>query len=211
MTARVVAVEAQMQMLLDVRDRVVGLESKAVTVTADPSRRIDDLAADVSKLEDAIGEMKQAFADTLAAMRERVAVVETKALIPGPPGPAGADGQDGAPGKDGRDGVAGKDGTLENLKMVRQSERVVEFTHKDGTPVEGGMIRISHPFFKGIFGQVPEIERDDLVQYAGSIWIALKDSPTMKPGSGSPEVTGWRMFVKAGRDGKDTLPVVARG
>jgi len=73
------------------------------------------------------------------------------------------------------------------------------------------MIRISHPFFKGIFGQVPEIERDDLVQYAGSIWIALKDNSTMKPGSSSPEVTGWRMFAKAGRDGKDTLPVVARG
>jgi hypothetical protein len=44
----------------------------------------------------------------------------------------------------------------------------------------------------------------DAVTWAGSLWIAQKDTDT-KPDSGE----GWRLAVKRGRDGKDVRPVAA--
>ena len=43
--------------------------------------------------------------DTIAALRERLAVLETRPMVPGPPGQPGQDGRDGAPGKDGTAGL----------------------------------------------------------------------------------------------------------
>lgn len=48
-----------------------------------------------------LDELHRAHAD----LRERMAVLETRPLLPGPTGPPGQDGRDGAPGKDGTPGL----------------------------------------------------------------------------------------------------------
>jgi hypothetical protein len=68
---------------------------------------------DVDALADAVATAMEA---RLAPVLARLAVLEQRALTPGPPGRdgqdglPGKDGADGLPGKDGRDGAAGKDG-----------------------------------------------------------------------------------------------------
>ena len=72
LTPRLAAAEATLATLGDVRDRVIATETKA------------GLPNDVAK--------------DLAALRERVAVLEVKPVQPGPPGEQGPAGKDGAPG-----------------------------------------------------------------------------------------------------------------
>jgi len=63
-------------------------------LVADVSRRLDVVTASV-------GEVEIRSLAACAAVRERVAVLETRELVPGPPGPpgpAGVDGKDGTPG-----------------------------------------------------------------------------------------------------------------
>lgn len=130
----------------------------------------------------------------------------------GPDGKPGRDGRDGVQGLQGekgmdgaagRDGINGRDGTLENIKLVRRSERVIEFCFKDGTPIEGGTVKLNHPVFKGTFSKDATYDEGDILQWGSSSWIALKDQPTGIPGHVAKEVGGWQQFSKPGRDGKD--------
>lgn len=54
---------------------------------------------------------------------------------------------------------------------------------------------------KGVFSEGNEYEAGDGVSYAGSFWIAQKDTSERPNG----EHTGWRLAVKRGRDGKDGI------
>lgn len=119
----------------------------------------------------------------------------------GLPGPQGEKGIDGVNGKDGANGLNGRDGTLENLKLVQVSDRVIRFCFKDGTPIEGGEIRLGHPLDRGVFKAGADYEQGDAVTWDGSLWIAQK-STSAKPGTGSQEATGWRLAVKRGSEGK---------
>jgi hypothetical protein len=125
--------------------------------------------------------------------------------LPGVPGPKGADGingKDGADGRHGQDGAPGRDGTLEQLKLERVSERVIRFCFKDGTPVEGGEVKLNHPVFRGTYGDETAYDEGDLVQWDGSGWIAVRDLPPLMPGTSKPEVTGWKLWIKKGAEGK---------
>ena len=125
--------------------------------------------------------------------------------VPGVAGRDGVDGKDGATGQMGEkglDGKDGRDGTLENLKIERLDERTFQFQFKDGTPVEGGTIRLNHPVFEDTYKEGTSYSKGSLVQWDGSGWIALIDNPPMKPGIGKPEVTGWKLWIKRGNDGK---------
>ena len=118
-------------------------------------------------------------------------------------GPIGEKGIDGKPGRDGVDGTNGRDGTLENVKVVQVDERSWQWCFKDGTPVEGGLMRIPSPIHKDVFVAGTAYELGHVVQRDGSGWIAIKDNPPGTPGVGTPEATGWKLFIKRGRDGKE--------
>jgi len=106
---RVAAAEAQLKTLGDIRDRVVTVETKVATPP--PAVDLGDLptrlaavelklelkAAEVLPIVSSLGELTK----DIGAMRERIAVVETRPAVPGPkgdPGDPGKDGKDGAPG-----------------------------------------------------------------------------------------------------------------
>lgn len=144
---------------------------------------------------------------------------------PGPEGPAGRDGlagrdgvpgAPGPPGEKGLDGLAGqhgRDGTLEQLKVLFDGERTVTLCFKDGTPVDGGVIKFAVDLYRGVWVEGKAYERGDGVTWGGSEWHA-NEPTTSKPGDGSK---AWTLKVKRGRDGKDgrdgadPLPVVSVG
>lgn len=80
--------------LRDLRDRLVALETKA----AGPS--VSDMG--VAELRTQLATVQA----TVCAVSERVAVVEARPLLPGPPGEPGPAGQDGINGKDGAAGLS---------------------------------------------------------------------------------------------------------
>lgn len=140
---------------------------------------------------------------------------------PGPAGPAGRDGRDGLPGvpglpgEKGLDGAAGepgapgRDGTLEHLKALFDGERTVTLCFKDGTPIEGGVIRFPAVIYRGVYTDGKRYDLGDTTTWAGSLWHC-NEPTTTKPGDGSKS---WTLTVKRGRDGKDgqnapSLPVV---
>jgi hypothetical protein len=86
----------------DTRDRVLALETKSAQPLA--------LEHTVTDLRDRFDRLETRLHDDAAAtttLRERIAVLETRAPMPGPTGPAGKDGADGKDGKDGTPGLAG--------------------------------------------------------------------------------------------------------
>jgi len=79
---------------------VIGTAVKAATTP---------LLMDIRMLQNQVGVWEVRWSD-LATLRERVAVVEARAPIPGPPGPQGEPGKDGARGGDGYTGAVGPPG-----------------------------------------------------------------------------------------------------
>jgi integrin beta 3 len=120
--------------------------------------------------------------------------------IQGERGLDGRDGRDGKDGIDGKDGAPGLNGTLDGLEM-RQSEdfRTVEFFYKaTGEPVPSGRFYFPVVIDKGVYTSGVTYQRGDNVTYAGSSWIAQRETDEV-PGEGS---TAWRLSAKRGREGK---------
>lgn len=104
--------ETRLSMLGDLRDRVVTVETKAAMPLplVDLSPLLERITAleqtqdkDASRLEG----YSSALQRDAAALSERIAVLETRAPLPGPPGKDGVKGQDGVDGTPGKDGLAG--------------------------------------------------------------------------------------------------------
>jgi hypothetical protein len=122
----------------------------------------------------------------IGAMRERVAVLETRAPVPGPPGP---------PGRNGSDGVG-----FEDLGVVQRDERSFTITATHGDAVkEIGTAHFALDIYRGIWVEGRTYEPGDGVTWAGSEW-QCHVTTTTKPGEGSK---AWTLKVKRGRDGKD--------
>jgi hypothetical protein len=100
--------------------------------------------------------------------------------------------RDGKDGKDGRDGLGVEDFTLSI------DGRDVTATIKRGDFVKSHTVRIPALLDRGVFKEIADYQRGDGVTWGGSFWIAQKDAPEGKPGSG-PD---WRLAVKAGRDAR---------
>lgn len=197
---RMAAAEARLDVLGELRDQVVVLETKAATPAApDPDigalrdrvfavetrteATLDAFRADLTAIErtttkDAMrleGYTSMLQRDA-SALGERLAVVETRPLLPGP---AGADGAKGLDGKDGADGAPGTAGLA----------------------------------FEGVYQDGKSYQPGHLVTWAGSSWHC-NERTTTKPGDGSK---AWTLMVKRGRDGRDgvdapgALPVVSLG
>lgn len=87
--------------------------------------------------------------------------------------------------KDGEKGERGDDG-LTSLDEVRAA-------------VREEVLAYQRSFYKGVFTTDSGYRTADAVTYAGSMWFATHDNPSVKPGQGD----GWVLAVKCGRDGKD--------
>jgi hypothetical protein len=122
----------------------------------------------------------------LAPLRERIAVLETRAAVPGPPGPAGADG---ANGTNGADGLG-----LDQLRAVQDpaDPRVVTLQAVRGDEIKTlSTLRFAIPQFCGAYKGDRTYQPGDQVQQNG-LWIC----ETAQPGRpGAPE-SGWRLQVK---------------
>ena len=118
--------------------------------------------------------------------------------VPGPPGEKGLD------GINGNDGAPGRDGTLENLKVEYDGERTVRFCFKDGTPIEGGELRLPIVLFRGGYDQTRAYAVGDSVMRGGSMWIARKDATGIAPDENtSASKETWMLAVMRGRQGKE--------
>jgi hypothetical protein len=104
----------------------------------------------------------------------------------------GADGAAGAPGIDGfgfDDLSVEHDGERGFVLRFMQGERTKEFPFQMPVVIDRGVWREGDTYKSG-----------DAVTWAGSLWIAQKDTDA-KPDSGE----GFRLAVKRGRDGKDKV------
>ena len=96
--ARVARHDEWEQSIGDLHDKLLTLDTKSA-VPADVYLRPTKAEVELS-MRDTVEPLKA----TLAAVQERVAVLEVRPLLPGPAG------KDGAPGLNGKDGAPGKDG-----------------------------------------------------------------------------------------------------
>jgi hypothetical protein len=102
----------------------------------------------------------------------------------------GKDGADGLPGTDGlglddMDEEVADDGRTV-IRRYRRGDQVKEFRHTFPVVIDRGVYRDGGSYKTG-----------DAVTWAGSLWIAQKDT------SGKPDAgEDWRLSVKRGRDGK---------
>jgi integrin beta 3 len=97
-------------------------------------------------------------------------------------------------GKDGQDGLS-----IEDLQVVHDGDGNVTLRFARGEVAKEFTLRL--PRFKdcGIYRDAEPYQQGDGVTWGGSFWIAQKDAPEGKPGTAD---SGWRLAVKAGRDGK---------
>lgn len=95
---------------------------------------------------------------------------------------------------DGMDGFS-----LDDLSIEDDGNGRVTLRFHRGDLVKSHTVRLPRFSDKGVFRDGDDYEAGDGVTWAGSYWIAQKDSPEGKPGDGD----SWRLAVKRGRDGKD--------
>ncbi len=119
-------------------------------------------------------------------LRERVAVLETRAPVPGPTGPAGRDGVDGL--------------GFDDLAVTQRTDRSFAITATRGAVVkEIGTATFALDIYRGVWTEGKTYDAGDGVTWAGSEWHCQTTTAT-KPGDGSK---AWTLKVKRGRDGKD--------
>ncbi len=186
----------------------------ASVVVAGIKAGLAPVLADVKALQGQVTSFETRWND-IAALRERVAVMESRAPIPGPLGPIGPAGEKGdrgdagpagAPGldgKDGADGLNGKDGAdgfgLEDFEETLEEDgRVIVRRYGQGERVKEFKHRVPALIYRGVFVHGKAYESGDAVTFGGCVWIAKQDTSD-KPGEGP---TGWQMAVKTGREGR---------
>ena len=130
----------------------------------------------------------------------------------GPAGPPGADGRDGLAGRDGlpgvqgekgRDGMDGKNGQdglgIDDLteELAEDGRELVRRYWRDGAVVQEFRHRTKAMLYRGVW-KPKEYLAGDVTTFAGSCWVALKDTDA-KPET-SPD---WQLATKRGQHGKD--------
>lgn len=106
--------------------------------------------------------------------------------------------------KDGRDGMG-----VEDMQAEHDGDGNITLRFARGEVAKEFKFHL--PRFKdcGVYREAERYQRGDGVTWGGSFWIAQKDAPQGKPGT--PDC-GWRLAVKAGRDGKSfDTPAPAAG
>lgn len=193
---------------------------------------------DVEALSDMMaGIIAEEVEKAVAPLTARIAELEGREPVQGPPGERGADGAPGTPGEKGMDGRDGKDGAgiadllrdhegnlvatftdgrLKNLGPIQgkdgrdgfgfddldacvlEDDRTVELSFRRGEEEKSFTFKWPTVIDRGVWKQGQVYNPGDAVTWAGSLWIAQKET-TAKPDGGED----WRLAVKRGRDGKD--------
>lgn len=140
---------------------------------------------------------------SIAPILARLAAVEAREPLPGPPGLPGKDGPPGANGADGtpgQDGAPGKDGIgFDDLTVDFDGERTIALKFaKDGIT---RTYPITLPFlrYQGVWQHDFAYVVGDIVTSGGAAWHCQK-ATTLRPGEA---VDAWRLMVRKGRDGRD--------
>jgi hypothetical protein len=191
---------------------LVPLEKRLDAIEARPVPAFDPspLLARIQALEQRPQPDPVATEKEFSGFRERLAIVETRQPIPGPPGKDGANGLDGKSGLDGKDG---KDGfSLNNFAAEFDGDRSLILKFSDGFITKSHTIRLPFMRQEGIYIEGKSYGLGDVVTWGGSQWHCNEDTVT-KPGDGNK---AWTLIVKRGRDGKDgrdavPLPIVTVG
>lgn len=102
-------------------------------------------------------------------------------------------GKDGQPGRDGVDGLG-----FDDLSAEYDGERGIVLRFVRGEQTKEFAFTMPVIIDRGVWSEGKEYVAGDAVTWAGSVWIAQKDT-SGKPDGGD----GWRLSVKRGRDGKD--------
>ena len=144
--------------------------------------RLDVLAGVQATIQAASQELS---AVDLAALRERLAVLETRAPVPGPPGRDGLDGQDGA------DGLR-----VDDLAASFDGDRTLTLSLAAGTRTKSIPIVLPIPRWQGVYTPARAYQPGDLVTWEGSAWHC-QQATSSKPGD---HAAAWRLMVKRGRD-----------
>jgi integrin beta 3 len=125
----------------------------------------------------------------LETLGERVAVVETRAPLPGPAG---------APGKDGADGLG-----VDDLAIDYDNERTVTFRAVRGDRVtDFGQVVLPMLIHRGVWTAGQAYVRGDVVSHGGGAWHCQTATSVERPETlgGAPY---WKLIVKRGDRGKD--------
>lgn len=140
-----------------------------------------------------VADLEVSFTKQIAGLSERLAVVETRAPVPGPQGPAGKDGQDGRDGKDGADGFG-----LEDFSVDFDGDRTMLLKFERGELKKTWPIQLPYMKFEGLHQVGRAYVKGDVVMHGGHMWFCHAVSTTAKPG----ETKDWQLCVQRGRDGK---------
>lgn len=127
-------------------------------------------------------------AGELASLRERVAVLETRAPVPGPAGDPGRDGLD---GRDGADGCG-----LEDFTAEYDGERTITLAFaRPGRERKAFPLTLPFQKYQGVYQAGRTYVEGDTVTAAGSVWHCRIPTNARRPGDGE---TGWTLAVKSG-------------
>jgi hypothetical protein len=163
-------------------DAVIVTMKSALAPLAERLARSEAQLAQLVELQTRLGTIER----DVPTLRERVAVLETRAPVPGPPG---------TDGKDGADGLGWDD-----LTVTQPDERTVTVQCVRGDRMkEVGTLVFPVEIYRGVWVEGKSYARGDGVTWAGSEWHCHEPTTT-KPGDGSK---AWTLKVKRGRDGKD--------
>ena len=129
----------------------------------------------------------------LTVLRERIAVLETRAPVPGPTGLSG---------KDGADGLG-----FEDLDVEHDGERGVLFRFTRGDKVKEFAVAFPCLLWRGTFVPGTAYQPGDIVTHGGSAWHCQK-STTTRPET-FEGAAFWKLMVKRGDKGRDLRDVTA--
>ena len=174
-------------------------EDLAEIVALAIKQAVAPLVARIAQLE-SHGERDRATAGAMLAvhevngLRERVAVLETRAPVAGPAG---------APGRDGVDGLG-----FDDLAAEYDGDRTFSIVMRRGDQVKtcGSFVL---PFLKWVEVYTPghEYTRGDAVTWNGSVWHCQSATRTRpETVDGAPF---WKLIVKRGEKGRDARELVA--
>jgi len=145
--------------------------------------------AEVPVLHDRLTRLEASAAAALAdvsligALRERVAVVEARAPLAGPPGPPGAEGLG-----------------FGDLQADYDGERTVTLKAVRGDQVKTlTTLVLPIDLYRDVYVPGKSYQVGDRVTWEGSEW-RCREAGTTKPQDGAK---AWKLVVKRGRDGKD--------
>lgn len=101
----------------------------------------------------------------------------------------------GQDGKDGRDGLGFDDMDV----AVLDDDRTIELSFRRGDDEKAFTLKWPTVIYRDVFKAGETYQPGDAVTWAGSLWIAEKETDA-KPETAD---SGWKLAVKRGRDGKD--------